>query len=99
MRNPAEVNQSLLVEQETPKVSHKKGEGAEISEREESEFPRENGDHQSNGIGVGMGSEQSASRHHYGVNDRPSKSRLVFLSFISLYVCVYSTESGYILYS
>ncbi|EYU29230.1 hypothetical protein ABFS82_05G127600 [Erythranthe guttata] len=65
-------NPSLVAEQEFAKTNDKKWEGADISEREDGEFPRENGDHQSNGIGQGIDSEQSAGRHHY---KRPSKSR------------------------
>lgn len=56
-----------------------------MSEREEGEFPRENGDHQSNGTGVGMGSDRAADRHPDVLDDLPSKSR----SSISLQFCPY----------
>ncbi|KAK6158811.1 hypothetical protein DH2020_006125 [Rehmannia glutinosa] len=65
----------LVQERETSTVNHRKGEATDMSEREEGEFPRENGDHQSNGIGLEMESDQSADRHPDLVDDHPSKSR------------------------
>lgn len=50
-----------------------------MSEKEEGEFPRENGDHQSNGTGVGIESDRSADRHPDVLDDLPSKSRSLSL--------------------
>ncbi|KAK6158803.1 hypothetical protein DH2020_006117 [Rehmannia glutinosa] len=86
-------NQSPLVqERETSTVNHRKGEATDMSEREEGEFPRENGDHQSNGIGLEMESDQSADRHPDLVDDHPSKSRFVLLSFKFLFFYVYPQD-------
>ncbi|KAL7112094.1 hypothetical protein ACP275_05G130700 [Erythranthe tilingii] len=67
-------NSSPVVEK-TSKINDKKWEGADISDREDGEFPQENGDHPSNGIDMGVDSAQTAGRHHYAVDTRPSKSR------------------------
>lgn len=75
VQSPLDGNQSPLVERENAKFNHKKGEAADLSETEEGEFPRENGDHQSNGTGVGMGSDRAADRHPDVLDDLPSKSR------------------------
>lgn len=74
-----EGNKSPLVERENSKINHKKGEAADMSDKEEGEFPRENGDHQSNGTGVGIGSDRAADRHPDVLDDLPSKSRSIFL--------------------
>ncbi|KAL0312088.1 UNVERIFIED_CONTAM: Peptidyl-prolyl cis-trans isomerase CYP95 [Sesamum radiatum] len=56
------------------------GEAVDVSEREEGEFPTENGDHQSNGVGLGIGSDHRADRQPDLVEDRRSKSRSQSLS-------------------
>lgn len=62
-----------------------------MSEREEGEFPRENGDHQGNGVQLEMESDQSADRHPL-VDDHPSKSRSQ--SFVSNFLLCLSPGSG-----
>ncbi|KAK4401132.1 Peptidyl-prolyl cis-trans isomerase CYP95 [Sesamum angolense] len=76
-----EANHSPLVdERENTQFNHKKGDAANVSEREEGEFPRENGNHRkSNGIEVGTESDRSADRDP-DVVDVPSKSRSRSLS-------------------
>ncbi|KAL2548298.1 peptidyl-prolyl cis-trans isomerase CYP95 [Forsythia ovata] len=76
-----EVNQSPLREnQEVATVHHRKGEVADMFEREEGEFPRENGEHRINGIEGETRSDKSADRHPDVVDDHPSKSRSRSLS-------------------
>ncbi|KAL6524175.1 hypothetical protein OROMI_031270 [Orobanche minor] len=69
-------NQSPCVqEREISTVNHKKGAAADTSESEEGEFPKENGNHKSNGIGPLMESYQNPDREPDPVDNRPSKSR------------------------
>lgn len=94
--NLPEGNQSPLVdERENAQFNHKKGDAADVSEREEGEFPRENGNHRrSNGIEAGTESDRSADRHPDVVDDAPSKSRSVF-PFIHVPPCYAdSSKSG-----
>ncbi|KAL0297328.1 UNVERIFIED_CONTAM: Peptidyl-prolyl cis-trans isomerase CYP95 [Sesamum radiatum] len=76
LKKNSEANHSPLVdERENTQFNHKKGDAANVSEREEGEFPRENGNHRkSNGIEVGTESDRSADRDP-DVVDVPSKSR------------------------
>lgn len=88
---PSEGNQSPLVERENAKVNHRKGEIADISEREEGEFPRENGENQTNGTRTGIDSDRNADRHPDVMDDHPSKSRSIFLPFMCFCVCMLIT--------
>ncbi|KAL3633440.1 hypothetical protein CASFOL_022202 [Castilleja foliolosa] len=73
-------NQAPLVDRENENFNHKKGEVADMSEREEGEFARENGDHQNNNIGVRMDFDRSADKRPDVVDDTASKSRSGSLS-------------------
>ncbi|KAL6586312.1 hypothetical protein OROMI_001300 [Orobanche minor] len=67
-------------EQGARAVDHKEENTADVSEREEGEYPLETGVRQSNGNRVGMESDRSASRCPDVVDHLPSKSRSQSLS-------------------
>ncbi|CAK9162439.1 unnamed protein product [Ilex paraguariensis] len=74
-------DQSLLVQEKEAASSHYKNREASVMlEREEGEFSKENGEHQSNRIEVGTGSDKSADRQPDVVDDHPGKSRFTFHS-------------------
>lgn len=57
-------------------------------EREEGEYPKENGEQQSNGNEVEIRSEKIAERQPDVVDDHPGKSRFTFYSsntYVNLY--------------
>ncbi|CAL5429094.1 unnamed protein product [Camellia sinensis] len=67
-------NQSPLDEERATSIPHKKGEATDMHEREEGEYPKENGGQRSNGIEVENKSDRSADRPDV-VDDHPGKSR------------------------
>ncbi|KAK3023892.1 hypothetical protein RJ639_044514 [Escallonia herrerae] len=71
---------SLAEEKEDVSLYPKKGEVSDMLEREEGEYPKENGEPQSNGIEVDNRSEKSADRQPDIVDDHPGKSRSRSLS-------------------
>ncbi|KAL2489963.1 peptidyl-prolyl cis-trans isomerase CYP95-like [Forsythia ovata] len=71
--NDAEVRR--LDEKHKNPGHHKIREVAVISEREEGEFPRENGERQINGVKVEMGPDKSSNRLTHVVEEIPRKSR------------------------
>ncbi|KAL3498295.1 hypothetical protein ACH5RR_041027 [Cinchona calisaya] len=75
-KNLAERNVSpSVVEVEPASVREKRGESTDMFEREEGEFPQENGDPRSNGIGVENRSQKTADKEPDIVDDYPDKSR------------------------
>lgn len=58
-------------------VDHRKGNAADMFDTEEGEFPRENGEHQNNGVGIEMGPDRIADKHPDEVDDIPGKSRCI----------------------
>ncbi|THG15718.1 hypothetical protein TEA_019765 [Camellia sinensis var. sinensis] len=67
-------NQSPLDEERATSIPHKKGEATDMHEREEGEYPKENGGQRSNGIEVENKSDRSADRPDV-MDDHPGKSR------------------------
>ncbi|CAK9176301.1 unnamed protein product [Ilex paraguariensis] len=65
----------VVQEREADSTQHKKGEVRDILDREEGEFPKENGEHLSNGINLQNGSDKSTDRQPDVVDDHPGKSR------------------------
>ncbi|KAK2993767.1 hypothetical protein RJ640_025074 [Escallonia rubra] len=79
-RSAAGNKSSLAEEKEDASLYPKKGEVSDMLEREEGEYPKENGEPQSNGIEVDNRSEKSADRQPDVVDDHPGKSRSRSLS-------------------
>ncbi|XP_059640702.1 peptidyl-prolyl cis-trans isomerase CYP95-like isoform X3 [Cornus florida] len=76
-KNPAQITvekQPPLAEERETAVHHKKGEVTETLEREEGEYPKENGERQSNGFEAETKSDRSADGPDV-VDDHPGKSR------------------------
>ncbi|XP_059658106.1 peptidyl-prolyl cis-trans isomerase CYP95-like isoform X1 [Cornus florida] len=78
LKNQAQItvgNQFPLIEErEVASIHHKKGEVTDMLEREEDEYPKENGERKSNGIEAETKSDGSADRPDV-VDDHPGKSR------------------------
>lgn len=74
-------NQTPLIEE---KEDATLGKATEMHEREEGEYPKENGERQSNGIELENGSDRTAERQPDVVDDHPGKSRFTFHSFSPL---------------
>ncbi|GMP94624.1 hypothetical protein CsSME_00044022 [Camellia sinensis var. sinensis] len=73
-------NQSPLDEERATSIPHKKGEATDMHEREEGEYPKENGGQRSNGIEVENKSDRSADRPDV-MDDHPGKSRFTSHSY------------------
>ncbi|KAL6965956.1 peptidylprolyl isomerase, partial [Sarracenia purpurea var. burkii] len=75
-------------EERAASITRNKGEATDISEREEGEYPKENGEPHSNGIEMETKSDRSADRPDI-VDDHPGKSRFTSHSYQTS-VIVYS---------
>ena len=90
----AERNQSPPVEEgEAALVRENRGGSTDMFEGEEGEFPKENGEPQSNGIGVETRSQKNADKQPDLVDDHPDKSRFTF-HFFHTCVVIYVTDSA-----
>lgn len=76
----AEFLSPLLGEREDISLHHKNVNSPDMLEREEGEFPRENGQRKSNGIDMETKYEEVAERQPDVVDDHPGKSRSLCLS-------------------
>lgn len=75
--SPAGNGSPVVEDREAVSTRHKKGEVADVLEKEEGESPKENGDRRSNGIEE-VKSDRSAERQPDVVDDHPGKSRSTF---------------------
>lgn len=86
-------NQSPFFEdKEDDSFHHKKVDAHDMFESEEGEYPKENGERQSNGVELENRSEKSAERQPDVVDDHPGKSRSTFHSYhtsVILYACTF----------
>lgn len=93
-----ERNQSPVVEDGgAASVREKKRESIDMFEREEGEFPKENGEPQSNGIGVDNRSQRSADKQPDIVDDHPDKSRFTY-DFFYASIIVYVMDSAVLVF-
>lgn len=68
-------------------LHYKKVDSLNMLERDEDEYPRENGQRQSNKIEVETKSEKSAQRDPELVDDRPGKYRYTFEIISLMFLC------------
>lgn len=61
--------------------------------KEEGEFPKENGEPQSNGIGGGNRSEKGSDRQPDVMDDHPGKSRFTFIFLLNLNSLCFTNSS------